>query len=577
MGTRPRYIAGLQIAKINFSKSIIRPLRYFSALYNTIITPSATQAPRHVRIMIYCSAILYRHEGASIVVERNRANNNNTATTSHKPPVEEGNAGSTTLTRLSSGIPGLDEILHGGFIARQAYLIRGGPGSGKTTLGLHMLTAGAMHGEKALFITLSESEEQIRKNAAPVGLSLEGVDFLDLSPNADGFTALESYDIFSPSEVEREPITQKIIERVQQLQPERVFLDAMTQFRYLSPDAFQFRKQVLAFLRFLGEQGATTLFSSEGTEAAPDDDLQFMSDGILNLAFAKEERTISVSKFRGSAFRNGQHSMRLTETGMKVYPRLLPESYKTVFVPETISSGIPEIDELLHGGLERGTITILTGPSGVGKTTLGLQFMKEAAGRGERSVVYLFDEQKEILLQRCENINIPVHAMMKRGTLSIEQIEPLHFTPDEFAMLVRSNVETYKASIVMIDSTAGYRLSLQGEDLVSHLHALSKYLQNLGVAVLLINEVEAITGEFHATENGISYMADNLIFMRYLELHGEIHKAIGVLKKRLTDFEKTMREIEITRYGVKVGSPLVNLRGILTGVPELQDESLGKF
>ena len=509
------------------------------------------------------------------MVEQNKVNNN--TTTSHKQFVEEENTNHTASMRLSSGISGLDEILYGGFIARQAYLIRGGPGCGKTTLGLHMLTAGAMNGEKTLFITLSESEEHIRKNAAAIGLSLEGVDVLDLSPDAEGFAALESYDIFSPSEVEREPITQKIIERVQQLQPQRVFLDAMTQFRYLSPDAFQFRKQVLAFLRFLSDLGATTLFSSEATQATPDDDLQFMSDGIINLALSKEERILGVSKFRGSTFRAGNHSMRLTDTGMKVFPRLLPESYKVSFVPETISSGIPEIDELLQGGLERGTITILTGPSGVGKTTLGMQFMKEAAGRGERSVVYLFDEQKEILLQRCENINIPVHAMLKRGTLSIEQIEPLHFTPDEFAMIVRNNVETYKASIVMIDSTAGYRLSLQGEDLVSHLHALSKYLQNLGVAVLLINETEAITGEFHATENGISYMADNLIFMRYLELHGEVRKAIGVLKKRLTSFEKTMREIEITRYGMKVGSPLTNLRGVLTGVPELQGESLRKL
>ena len=500
--------------------------------------------------------------------ERNKAGTN---TISHSSHVAERNPVSSA--RLSSGIIGLDEILHGGFIAQQAYLIRGGPGCGKTTLGLHMLTAGAMNGEKTLFITLSESEEHIRTNAAAIGLNLEGIEFLDLSPNAEEFAALESYDIFSPSEVEREPITQKIIERVQQLQPKRVFLDALTQFRYLSPDAFQFRKQVLAFLRFLREQGATTLFSSEATASTPDDDLQFMSDGIIHLSFTKEVRTINVSKFRGSTFRAGIHSLRLTDTGMHIFPRLLPESYKASFVPETISSGIPEIDEMLQGGLERGTITIISGPSGVGKTTLGMQFMKEAAGRGERSVVYLFDEQKEILLQRCESINIPVRTMMQRGTLSIDQIEPLHFTPDEFAMLVRSNVETYKAGIVMIDSTAGYSLSLQGEDLVSHLHALSKYLQNLGIAVLLISEVESITGEFHATEHGISYMADNLIFMRYLELHGEVHKAIGVLKKRLTNFDKTMREIEITRYGLKVSNPISNLRGILTGVPELEDNS----
>jgi circadian clock protein KaiC len=380
---------------------------------------------------------------------------------------------------------------------------------------------------------------------------------------------MESYDIFSPAEVEREPITQKIIEQVEALKPQRVFLDAMTQFRFLSPDAFQFRKQVLSFLRYLIEEGATVLYTSEGSESAPDDDLQFMSDGVIHLDFSPDERFISVSKFRGSDFRGDRHSMRLTAMGMQVYPRLLPQVYGQEFVVESISSGVPELDEMLHGGLERGTISIITGPSGVGKTTLGLQFMKEAAGRGERSVVYAFEEWQETLLRRCEAVSIPVRSMMERGTLSVIQVEPLHFTPDQFASMVRREVEQQRASIVMIDSVSGYRLSLRGgADLVTHLHALCKYLQNMGIAVLLINEVEAITGEFKVTEVGISYMADNIVFLRYLEMQGELRKAIGVLKKRLTSFERTLREIEVTRYGIKVGRPLTELRGILTGKVE---------
>jgi circadian clock protein KaiC len=297
--------------------------------------------------------------------------------------------------------------------------------------------------------------------------------------------------------------------------------------------------------------------------------LQFIGDGVIHLNNdSADGRTLSVTKFRGSDFRRGFHSMRLTNIGMEVYPRLQPEVYKREFVQQAIASGVPELDELLHGGIERGTVTIITGPTGVGKTTLGLQFMKEAAGRGERSVVYTFEEAEETLLHRCEAINIPVRAMVERDTLSVVQVEALHFSPDEFANLVRQEVEKKKARIVMIDSVSGYRLSVRGQDLVSHLHAVCKYLQNMGVTVILINEVEHITGDFRATDVGISYVADNIVFLRYLELQGQMRKAIGVLKKRVSDFEKTLREIEITRYGIKVGRPLTGLRGILSGTPE---------
>ncbi|HEU5200214.1 MAG TPA: ATPase domain-containing protein, partial [Ktedonobacterales bacterium] len=418
--------------------------------------------------------------------------------------------------RVSTGVPGLDEILYGGLIPQRTYLVRGGPGSGKTTLGLHFLTEGVARGEQSLLITLGETEPEMRANASTLGFDLEQVHFLDLSPNAAFFTEIQAYDIFSPAEVEREPLTRQILDKVTEIHPQRVVIDAVTQFRYLSTDAFQFRKQVLSLLRYLVEQGATVCFSSEDGTAAPDDDLQFIADGVIHLQMLADTRTVSVGKLRGSAFRGGAHAMRLTGHGMEVFPRLLPAQYLQSFVPEIISSGVPEMDELLHGGLERGTITMISGPTGVGKTTLGIQFMKEAAGRGERSVLYSFEELSETLLHRSEALNIPARRMVERGTLSMVSIEPLYFTPDEFALLVRREVEEEHARIVMIDSVSGYRVSLRGEDVVTHLHALCKYLQNMGVAVLLINEVTNITGEFQVSEVGLSYLADNIIFLRYL-------------------------------------------------------------
>ncbi|HEV2130638.1 MAG TPA: ATPase domain-containing protein [Longimicrobiaceae bacterium] len=474
--------------------------------------------------------------------------------------------------RRPTGVAGLDEILHGGLIPERAYLVRGGPGTGKTTLGLHFLIAGVELGESTLLITLESNEAQLRSDAAAQGLDLSGVAVLDLSPTREFFAQNQSYDIFSPADVERDPTTQQIVGIVQERKPVRVFVDTITTLRYLAPDAFQFRKQALSFLRYLVEHGATVLMSSEPTASVPDGDLRFMSDGIIDMEVSPDHgalrRTLSVTKLRGSDFEGGRHSMRLTDEGMRVYPRLVPKSHERESGAEVISSGLPELDELLGGGIERGTISIFSGPSGAGKTTLGMQFMKEAARRGERSVVFAFEEQRDTLLHRCDAIGIPVRQMIEAGTLSVVQVEPLRFSPNEFALLVRQEVEERGTRIAMIDGVAGYRLTLAGDDLVTHLHALGRYLKNMGVTVIFINEVEAITGDFRATEVGVSYLCDNLLFLRYLEMDGEIRKVIGVLKKRLGDFGKTIRELKITGSGLQVGEPLVGLRGVLTGTPE---------
>jgi len=252
-------------------------------------------------------------------------------------------------SRVSTGIAGLDEILEGGLIPNRAYLVRGGPGSGKTTLGLHFLSAGASQGEKTLFISLEEPVDHIRQNAEARGFNLKDIHFLDLSPASEFFRESQTYDIFSPAEVERTPITEKIIEQVENVKPQRVFLDPMTQFRYLSTDVFQFRRQVLSFLRFLVEKEATVVFTSEGSVEAPDDDLQFMSDGVIDIENSASGRTIGVNKLRGSNFRSGRHALQMTDSGIVVYPRLIPVARGKELIGEMIPAGIPEIDELLGG------------------------------------------------------------------------------------------------------------------------------------------------------------------------------------------------------------------------------------
>jgi circadian clock protein KaiC len=471
--------------------------------------------------------------------------------------------------RLSSGIEGLDEVLEGGFPSGQAYLARGGPGCGKTTLGWHFLTTNLEDGTPRLFITLGESMAQLKRNAIASGFAVDAVQVLDLSPDADFFVQNQGYDVFAAAQVEQGPLIERIVEQVSALKPQRVFIDSMTQLRYLATDAYQFRQQVVGFLRFLLHQGATVLFTSESGQEAPDEDLQFISDGIITLDMHEHGRHIQVSKLRGSGFRKGVHAMRICDRGLEVFPHLVAGEDSVNKAPTRLCpAGIPEIDELLSGGIETGTVTIISGPSGVGKTTVGLQFIKEAAGRGDRSVVYLFEEAVDTLLNRCEGINIPVRAMVERGTLSVIKIDPLLYSPDEFSHQVRQEVEKAGAQIIMIDSVLGYKLSFQDEDLIRNIHTLCQYLKGKGITTILTNEIESITGDFKVTELGVSYLADNIIFLRYLEMRGQMRRAIGVLKKRLSDFEKTLREFEISRYGIKVGRPLTQLRGILSGVPE---------
>ena len=474
------------------------------------------------------------------------------------------------IDRISTGIDGLDRILHGGLVPERSYLVRGRPGTGKTILGLHYLTRGVAQGDTALFVNLEEATADIEQNAAALGFDVEDIQFLDLSPKSDFFAGDQGYDIFESSEVERDPMVEAITEKVSTLEPDRVFVDPISQLRYLSTDQYQFRKQALSFMRLLSEAGATVLFTTQATEDAPDDDLQFMSDGMIELGYGSTGRSISVPKFRGSATRSGDHAVKITDNGLVVYPELAPGEHGQAYVDEPISAGVPEVDELLDGGLDRGTVSVISGPTGVGKTTTGTQFMKEAAGRGERSVMYLFEETESTFMRRSEAVNIPVAEMREQGTLKVEEIEAVDTTPQEFAAMVRHEVEDEGAEIVMIDGIAGYKLALEGgnDELVSNLHSLGRYLKNMGVSVIMVEEVKNITGGFQATDVGISYLADNIVFLRHLELRGEMRKVIGVLKMRTSDFERTLREFEITEHGITVGEPLTQLQGILSGTPE---------
>jgi len=445
---------------------------------------------------------------------------------------------------------------------------------GKTTLGMQFLTAKA--GEPALFVTMGEHVDQLRTDARNQGFDLSGVEFLDLTPAQGDSMDLESYDLMAPAEAESNPIGERIGEIFKALRPRRVFIDSLSHLSYLAPDAFQYRKQVMGLLRYLTQHGATVLSAAEiVVEPANADELQFLADGIIDLSWRGERRLLSVTKFRGAGYVGGVHTIRLDGRGMTCYPRLEPGEHQRGHQRETLESGVPELDRLLMGGITKGTVTVISGPTGVGKTTLGLQFLRAVAARGERSVLYSFEENDQTLRCRAESTSLDFAEAEADNRFALHTIEPLRYSADEFAERLRDEVENRGASMVMIDSLSGFRLSVAGDDMVQRILSLCRYLTNMGVTVLVINEVANIAGEtVQVSEEGISFLADSVLMLRYLELNGQLHKAIGVLKKRTGNFEKTLREFEITKEGIRVGEPLTQLRGILRGFPELVERSV---
>lgn len=484
---------------------------------------------------------------------------------------------SVSVSRVSSGLEGLDELLEGGFVEGRSYMVTGEAGTGKTILGYHFLQAGIDAGEETLYVAFEEPESEARANARTLGFDLGDLSVLDLSPDPDRFLDDSTYSVLSAGEAEGRSVAERVAGAIDEVDPDRVFVDPLTQLRHFTPDDYQFKQTAAGLMSHLRARGATVLFTAQAAGQSAED-LQYLADGAVELRHCEHGRSLRVLKSRGSGFQGGRHAIRIDGDGMHVFPSLLPGEYEREFAIERIPSGVQGLDDVLGGGIERGTVTVISGPSGVGKTTTGTTFVTEAARRGEHSAIYLFEETRDLFRYRSEQIGIPVGEMVEDGTLRVEEVEPLALSADEFAHRVRDEVEANETRVVMIDGTAGYRLSLQDEDedLVRELHSLCRYLKNVGVTVVLIEEVEAATGEFRPTSANISYLADNILFLRYLEVDGEIRKAMGVLKKRFSDFEPKLRSFRIGEDGLSVGEPLEGLRGILTGTPEwVNDDDSG--
>ncbi len=479
---------------------------------------------------------------------------------------------------VKTGIAALDDVLGGGLIGNRVYLIQGAPGCGKTTLALQFLLEGVRNNETVLYVTLSESQDELRANAASHGWSLDQVHFCELIAQDAQVESEHKYTMFHPAEVELDETTRSVIGVIEKLNPTRVVIDSMAEIKLLSQNTLRYRREVLALKTFFQGRQCTTLFLDDKTASDEEDrQLQSIAHGVFNLEqlapeYGSERRRISVTKFRGRKYRGGYHDFIIARGGLSIFPRLVANEHVRETEIRQLHSGVPEIDAMLGGGLELGTSLLLLGPAGSGKSTLGLQLALSAAGSGERAAVFTFDERLETMRQRARGIGQDLDAQLEAGRITIQAIDPAELSPGEFGHSVRAAAEGSDgkgpARVVVIDSLNGYLHAMPEEKfLTAQLHELLTYLGHLNVVTILIVAQHGLLGNAMQAPLDTSYLADSVILFRYFESAGEVRQTISVVKKRTGAHERSIREFRLDSTGVCVGEPLRNFHGVLTGTP----------
>lgn len=478
-----------------------------------------------------------------------------------------------TQARMATGNEGLDEVLNGGWPASRLYLVEGDPGTGKTTLALQFLLEGARRGEPVLYVTLSETKEELTAVAESHGWSLDGINIYELVPPEESLKTETQYTIFHPSEVELGDTTNAVLEEVERIQPRRAVFDSLSEMRLLARDPLRYRRQILALKQFFSGRQCTVLLLDDRTSTSGDLQVQSIAHGVLMLEqlameYGAERRRLRVVKLRGSRYLGGFHDFNIQTGGVDVYPRLVAGDHRQKFEKESISSAVPELDALLGGGLDRGTSTLIIGPAGCGKSSLAAQFVACAAKRKEVAAAFIFDEGINILLARAAGLGIDMHEDVEAGRILVQQIDPAELSPGEFASRVRHVVEHDHARVVVIDSLNGYLQAMPDERfLIVQIHELLTYLSQQGVVTLLVMAQHGFVGTQMGTPIDVSYVADTVILLRYFEAKGAVRRAISVVKKRTGFHEDTIRELRLSSKGIEVGAPLTRFHGVLTGVP----------
>jgi circadian clock protein KaiC len=473
-----------------------------------------------------------------------------------------------------TGCEGLDRILKGGLPANRLYLIEGQPGAGKTTLALQFLLEGRAQGETVLYVTLSETSEELTTVAQSHGMSLEGVHLFELSSAEEVLGPGREQSVLHSWEMELGETIRLIQEQVEAVKPTRVVFDSLSEMRLLAQDPLRYRRQILALKQYFIGRQITVLLVDDLTGGERDEHLHSLCHGVvtlerLTLDFGAARRRLQVQKLRGVDFTAGYHDLVIRPGGLQVFPRLVAQDHHRPFVGEAVSCGVPELDQLLGGGPLRGTCTMISGPAGSGKTTVALQYLYSCCERGEKATLYEFDERIGTLMVRCDAMGIDLRKHIDAGTLVIRQIDPAEVSPGEFDSILREEVEIRGAKMIVIDSLNGYMSAMpQEQQIVLQMHELLSYLNQLGIVTFLINPQLGLLGTMATGNINISYMADAVLLIRFFEADGRLRKAISALKNRSGPHEDSIRELRIDSQGIRVGDVLTDFRGVLTGTPE---------
>jgi circadian clock protein KaiC len=478
------------------------------------------------------------------------------------------------VERAATGISGLDDILGGGFPRDHLYLIEGDSGAGKTTLGLQFLLEGRRNGEQTVWVTLSETERDLRETAFSHGWSLDGIEICNLATSEENLGGESEYSFFSPADIELRDVTQAVLQMIERVQPRRVVFDPFSDIRLLARDPLRYRRQVLALREDLTTRGCTVLLMQDATRGATlDPQAEALVHGFITLEhrapeYGGQRRRIRVHKLRGVPFRDGYHDFSIITGGLAVFPRLVAGEHREEFAEEQVPSGIEALDALLGGGAERGSSLLALGPAGVGKTALATQYAVAAVQRGERAALFLFDETLRAFRARGEGLGMNVTEHMNSGRMTARHVDAAELSPGEFTYLVRQAVERESARVVVIDSLNGYLSAMPEERfLTTHLHELLTYLSHRSVLTILTLGQHGLVGDGVQSPVDVSYLADTVLVLRYFEAFGAVRRALSVVKKRSGAHEATIRELMLSPQGVQVGKTLAEFEGILSGHP----------
>ncbi|HEY1231184.1 MAG TPA: ATPase domain-containing protein, partial [Ramlibacter sp.] len=443
---------------------------------------------------------------------------------------------------------------------------------GKTTAGLQFLNEGVRHGESVVYITLAENQEELAAVAASHGWTLDGIHVHEVLPDED-LLAGQSYSMFHPSEVELADTLKTLLSVVEERQPARVVLDSLSELQLLAESPLRYRRQVLALKQFFSRRNCTVLLLDDRTASAAGDlQVRSIAHGVIQLDhdvkdYGVERRRLRIVKFRGRRVVGGMHDYNLVHGGLVVHPRLVAAETRGLSGRVQRSSGLAQLDALLGGGLEEGTSTLLLGPPGTGKSSLAAQFVAAANGRGQAAAIFLFEESTNNMLHRADGLRLPLRQALDKGLLSVQQIDPAELTPGQFSEAVRRAVER-GVKMVIIDSLNGYLNAVPDERfLTTYLHELLTYLGQHEVITLLVGVQQGMLGMHMSSAMDASYVADNVVMLRYYEYNGELRQAISVFKKRGSAHERTIRSFCLDERGIHVGDVLRGFRGLLTGVP----------